>query len=233
MFQAILFDLDDTLLRNDMTSFVQSYFTSLAPRISRYFPKNDFIQIITQATQCMIEAPRGQKTLHQVFAENFEMMSGLRFAEIEPVFIEYYSNEFKSVRSVCRPIPQALTLLQAARRITDRIVLATIPIFPRIAIEERLRWAEVDDFPFRLITSFENMHCCKPNPAYFTEIAEQLNCAPQDCLMVGNDHVDDLAAKAAGMKVFLLTDYERNAGKAMYAPDYRGSMQELLAFMDL
>jgi FMN phosphatase YigB (HAD superfamily) len=231
MFQAILFDLDDTLLRNDMTAFVQSYFTSLAPKISRYFPNNDFVQIINQATQSMIQAPRSGRTLRDVFIEQFEALTGFPFAGIEPVFVEYYGNEFKSVRSVSQPIQQSRPVLQEAQRITDRLALATIPIFPRIAIEERLRWADLEEFPFSMITSFENMHCCKPNPDYFVEIAESLGCTPLKCLMVGNDHVDDLAAKAAGMKTFLVTDYERNAGKGRFAPDYRGTMQELLEFL--
>ena len=55
-------------------------------------------------------------------------------------------------------------------------------------------------------TTYENINYCKPNPAYFKEVASRLGIEPSECLMVGNDAVDDIAAEKAGMKVFLLTD---------------------------
>jgi FMN phosphatase YigB (HAD superfamily) len=231
MYQAILFDLDDTLLRNDMTAFVQSYFGSLAPRIKPFFPQDDFIKVIYQATQSMITAPRSERTLREVFIERFEALSGLKFLDLEPIFLHYYQNEFKSVRSVSRSLPMSREILQTARRISDHLVLATIPIFPLIAIQERLSWAEIQDFSFSLVTSFEVMHCCKPNPDYFLEICEKIDCNPSRCLMIGNDHVDDLAAKATGMATFLVTDFERNAGKGAFAPDHSGSFGDLLLYL--
>jgi len=231
MVKGILFDLDDTLLRNDMSAFVQAYFSSLAPRIADFFPQNDFIPIITQATQAMVQAPRSARTLRQVFIEHFEKLSGLEFGRLEPIFLHYYQNEFKSVRAVSQPMAAAPAVMEAALKLTDRLVLATIPIFPLIAIQERLRWAGLQDIPFRLVTSFEIMHCCKPNPDYFIEIAEMVGCRPEDCLMVGNDHVDDLAAKSTGMTTFLVTDFARNAGKSSIEPDYSGSINDLLSFL--
>ena len=97
-------------------------------------------------------------------------------------------------------------------RHTDKIALATIPLFPAIAIQQRCRWAGIDGFPFTLITSFENMRYSKPSPEYYGEIAHHLAVPPDECLMIGNDHVDDLPAAAIGMETFLVLDDELNAG---------------------
>ena len=38
MYNAILFDLDDTLLRNEMNTFVNAYWGTLLPKITKVFP---------------------------------------------------------------------------------------------------------------------------------------------------------------------------------------------------
>ncbi len=62
-----------------------------------------------------------------------------------------------------------------ARRQGYKLVLATNPIFPGVAIRHRMRWAGIDDIPFRLVTTMEDMHFCKPNPKYYVEIVDMLD----------------------------------------------------------
>ncbi len=64
----------------------------------------------------------------------------------------------------------------------------------------------MDPEDFEWITTYENSSYCKPNPAYYFEIMRKLDADPGECLMVGNDVTEDMAAKTIGMKVFLLTD---------------------------
>lgn len=52
------------------------------------------------------------------------------------------------------------------------LVLATNPLFPRMATLERVAWAGLDPADFVLITTFENCRFTKPNPGYFLEILE-------------------------------------------------------------
>lgn len=69
-----------------------------------------------------------------------------------------------------------------------------------------MRWAGVSPADFALVTSYENSRFCKPDPRYYSEIAQKLSLRPGNCLMVGNDVREDGAARDAGMEVFLLTD---------------------------
>jgi FMN phosphatase YigB (HAD superfamily) len=72
-------------------------------------------------------------------------------------------------------------------------------MFPRPAVETRLRWAglPVSEFDFALITSYENMHTTKPRPAYYEEILAQIGVAAAESLMVGDDWGNDIEPAAS------------------------------------
>ena len=86
-----------------------------------------------------------------------------------------------------------------------RRVLATNPIFPAVATRARIGWAGLRPEDFAYITTYENSRHCKPNPAYFADILAEIGCGPEECLVVGNDAEEDLAAAKLGVPVFLLT----------------------------
>ena len=111
------------------------------------------------------------------------------------------------------------------------MVLATNPIFPRIATENRIRWAGLGPDDFALITTYENSTYCKPNPAYYREILEKLGRKAEECLMVGNDVVEDGAAQRLGIPVFFLTPCLINPqGKDISAIPH-GGFDELAAYL--
>ena len=85
---------------------------------------------------------------------------------------------------------------------------------------------------FAWYTTYENIGCSKPNPAYYREILSHLDCQGEDCLMVGNDVDEDMiAAQQAGLSVFLLTDCMVNRqGRAI--TDYpRGDFGDLITYV--
>ena len=112
-----------------------------------------------------------------------------------------------------------------------RVALATNPIFPAVATESRIHWAGLEPEDFELYTTYENARYCKPNLSYYRDIAEQLGLAPEECLMVGNDVTEDMAAQALGMQVFLLTDCLINAGQKDISVYPSGGFPELQALI--
>lgn len=230
-FSAILFDLDDTLLRNNSEQFVKTYFQTLFPRVSDYFNEKEFVSVMTGATRRAIQVRRGNKCIREVYADYFEQHAPISFSVLERIAKDYYQKEYLNIERLTYPVPGAQNALRFAAEITSHLVLATVPIFPKTAIKERMRWAGIAKIPFSLITSYEIMHVSKPHPDYYVEICEKLSCEPSDCLMIGNDYQDDMSARAAGLKTFLVTDYAIGDTVNGFEPHYSGCMNDLLVFL--
>ena len=71
------------------------------------------------------------------------------------------------------------------------LILATNPIFPRIATLNRIKWAGLDPNDFMYISTYENSHYSKPSIKYYEEILNKLNLNKEECLMIGNDTSED------------------------------------------
>ena len=63
-------------------------------------------------------------------------------------------------------------------------------------------------------------------------VAVRLGVKPEECLMVGNDATEDLAAREVGMDVFLLTDCLINTKNRDISACPRGDFAALNAYLD-
>ncbi len=204
---ALLLDLDDTLLVNDMDTFLPEYLALLARHAQSLIDPERFTAALLGSTRAMMQSTDGQSSNAEVFWQTFLEMTGLAREPIEAHFHRFYLGEYESLSSRTRPVPGAPTLIDAALARGLQVIIATNPVFPRAAIDARLRWAGVNrDVPLALITTYEVMHWTKPHDAYFAEIGARVGCAPERMLMVGNDPQADIAgARAAGLHTHLVT----------------------------
>lgn len=229
---AVLFDLDGTLLPMDQDIFIQAYFNGIAAKLAPmgYEPK-ELLEAIWGGTIAMIKNS-GEKTNEGVFWDYFCGIYGEKAKNDEPHFEAFYRNEFQKVREVCGFDPNAAKTVRGLKERGIRVILATNPIFPAIATESRIRWAGLEPEDFELITTYENIGHSKPYPAYYEEILRRQNLRPEECLMVGNDVRDDMAAEKLGMKVFLLTDNLINKKAVDISRFPHGGFDKLQAFLD-
>lgn len=203
---TILFDLDGTLLPQDQDLFLKSYFKRLVMKLAPYGYDPDLtVKAIMKCTGAMI-ANDGSRSNEEAFWNDFAKVCGEHVRKDEPIFEDYYRNEFQQVANDCGFNPKAAECIAALKDKGYRLVLATNPLFPAIATESRIRWAGLNKEDFELYTTYENSRYCKPNLDYYREIMKELNVSPTECLMVGNDVDDDMIARELGMQVFLLTD---------------------------
>lgn len=174
----------------------------------------------------------GSRTNEAAFWDKFASIYGKKARADEPLFVDFYANEFNRAQSICGHDPRTAEIVRSLQKRGYRVVLATNPIFPRIATENRIRWAGLEPDDFALITTYENSTYCKPNPAYYREILEKLGRKAEECLMVGNDVVEDGAAQRLGIPVFFLTPCLINTqGKDISAIPH-GGFDELAAYLD-
>ncbi len=209
MLKTILLDLDDTLLDNKMESFLPAYFQRLGDYMSDTLAPDGFIRELVAGSQKMLENNDPRVTLEKAFADYFYPALDLNAGEFEAQIYTFYKQIFPSLKSVTGTRPSARPVVESLLNQGFEVVVATNPLFPRVAIEERLRWADLapEELPFTMITSYEIFHFTKPQPAYYAEILGQLGRKPHEVVMVGNDPGLDLdPARALSMRVYHLSD---------------------------
>ncbi len=229
-YDAILFDLDGTLLPMDNDLFIQTYFGLLVKKMSpRGYDKERLIPALWKGTGAMIQN-NGEKANAEVFWNVCAQIFGERVYQDIGDFDKFYENEFHGAAAITFPTDLAQTAVDLARASADKVILATSPVFPAVAVRARLSWARVTPESFDLITSYENSRFCKPNPAYYTEIAEKMQLDLTRCLMVGNNTEEDIRpAQSLGMDTFLLTDFLICKGEHPETPS--GNFEDLIAFL--
>ncbi|AGL00351.1 YbaK/EbsC family protein [Desulfoscipio gibsoniae] len=229
MLQAALFDLDGTLLQVHTQDFMKEYIKEIARAAAPVVDPGRFSKALWDSTGAMLANRDAALTNAEVFWNDFRSRMADCHEALEPRLNDFYANEFKKLARAVDTSPLARQVVQAALDRGLRIVLATNPLFPRSAIFDRMAWAGVADLPWELVTSYEDMHHCKPYPEYFLEIAVRLDLSPGDCLMVGNDVPKDMAAAAVGMQTYLVTDYLVNPDQVDYRAlvDWYGMLDDL------
>ncbi len=205
--RAVLFDLDDTLLRTDTGAFLSRYFGALSQFCSTLIGADRLPACVLQACERMAMRAHPEETNAEAFCREFSALTGLRREEFWPAFERFYAEIYPTLRGEIGPMPGAREAILAARGIGCKVAIATNPLFPEQAVRARLEWGGLADLQFDLVTALENMHYVKPQPEYYEEIASLLGVLPAQCLMVGNDPEHDIVpAREAGMRTYLVHD---------------------------
>jgi HAD superfamily hydrolase (TIGR01549 family) len=224
-FKAILLDLDGTLIDVDLKKFIPSYIDLLAKSVVEIIPKRKFVSLLMTAS-AKIEMNDGSETNEEVFRKTFFPLEGHEREEIEPIFMEFYAKEFNNLKQYTQKKPEAREVVKYLIDKGYDIVIATTPVLPLTAIQQRLDWAGVGDLHYKFITSYENMRASKPNPIYYRQIIDYLGYEPEQCLMVG-DEDKDMAARQVGCSTFLIKSQNTNQIQEIYHPDYEGELRDL------
>lgn len=228
-FDAVLFDLDGTLLDSRMDVLLPQYFKRLSARVIHLMPAQMFIDHLMRATQAMVDND-GQETNEAVFADAFYPSLGCPRCEIEPIMNDFYEHDFPQLQTCTHCIDDARAAVQSAFTCGCRVVIATNPLFPATAIHQRLAWAGVADFPYALITTYEYSRSSKPNLRYYQQILDDIGCSAERSLVVGDEAWDMVAAKL-GCSTFLVTSHATKPDVEALNPTYRGTLADVSALL--
>ncbi|MBQ9086927.1 MAG: HAD family hydrolase [Clostridia bacterium] len=231
-FDGILFDLDGTLLPMDNDRFTMGYLHCLSLAVAHLgYTEETLVPAMWKGVRSMV-LNDGSRPNEEAFWETFSGILGSQCYDHIPYFDDFYRNGFHQCVEFTSPAPElAARAVALAQSKAPAVVLATNPMFPRVAVEARLGWAGVAPEDFCLITDYSNSGTCKPNPAYYGEITAKLGLDPSRCLMIGNNGEEDIAAaQAAGLSTFLLDDCLITKGEIPPTP--RGGFDPLFAFLE-
>lgn len=232
MLTTVFFDLDGTLLPMELDSFLESYFDLLIKKLAAHgYDAEAATNGMWESLFAMLNND-GSRTNEEAFWARFSQEVGKDARRDMPVFLDFYEKEFHETKAACGFDPKAVQTLADVKARGLRVVLATNPLYPAVATQNRIRWAGFQPEDFELYTTYEDTRHCKPNPAYYQDILDKLGLTAEECLMVGNDAIEDTAAEKAGIKVFLLPKYLVNRHNVDISSYPQGDFDDLLNYID-
>lgn len=243
-YKAVFFDLDGTLLPMELDEFMDAYFSTLAEHMERVGLDPHAGKTALGAGVKAMMSHDGTSTNHDVFWREFRRVldamgtTGKANADdagqdLEQLLSSYYETSFGTIGDTVTPNPASAQAVAALAAKGYRLVCATMPMFPRRAVEWRLTWADVNPDAFELITTYENSRSTKPHTAYYQGILDATGLDASEVLMVGNNTREDGAAAKLGCDVFLITDFLLNDGDGLDVDATpHGSMAEFAALCE-
>lgn len=207
-YKAILFDMDGTLVPMETGTFTKGYFRLLFHKLSHHgLDPTLFAQQMWAGVSAMVNND-GNATNEERFWDVFCRLTGKEKEKINPDCLHFYENEFQQAKQFTGSNPLAVEAIHLAREKAEKVILATNPMFPMAGQITRMSWVGLRPEHFDLITSYEQERFCKPNPMYYTTICQRFGLNPEECLMIGNDDIEDMyAAAQAGLHTWLVTDW--------------------------
>jgi FMN phosphatase YigB (HAD superfamily) len=207
LMNTFIFDLDGTLLPvPSLDKFLEVYLKALSDKLLTYgMEPNKLIHAVMSATQVMINND-GTMTNEQRFWDEFSKIIGSESKQLEDILEDFYRNEFAIAKSATSTHPLANVCIQLLKEKGYQVILATNPLFPKVATLNRMLWAGINPEDFDLITTYENSSYCKPNLEYYNEVLRNIGKKPEECIMIGNDVTEDMCTSRLGMDTFLLKD---------------------------
>ena len=239
--EAILFDIDNTLILFDERKFFEAYSKKLYPAFQDLMSPQDFIQKLIRSTQVMTNND-GKLTNAEFFINDFTNGLAVDKKELWQRFENFYATEFDQFKYLATQVEGTVDVISDIKKKGLKIAIASNPMFPENVQRMRLNWAGLNEFSFDLITSAENSTYCKPHLNYYLEICSKISIKPENCLMVGNDPFNDMIASKTGMKTYLTTDSEKysielsrelakNTKLEMPEPGFKGKLNELVQIL--
>lgn len=237
---TVLFDLDATLLPIDMKEFIDTYMELLSGFLkAKGENPDDIIPSIWKATGAMIENGgliTNEEMFWNVLMEDLESKDEKYDKKFQRRFQKYldkfYTGDFQMIRYMVRPSQEAHDAVMQLKDKGYGVVLATSPVFPEIAVKERLSWLGFNLKDFDYITTYENSCYTKPNLKYYEHVLKIMDKDPGDCIMVGNDVKEDMCAAELGIDVFLIEDYMLNPDKDDTSMFKSGNWSQFLEYVN-
>lgn len=230
MKKNFLFDLDGTVLRMEADEFINGYFRGLGAFFADLMDPRKLAKLIMESTERMC-ADTSDEDNYTVFFKHFKELSGEDMEVFEARFDRFYEEKFEGLKGNCSGNPGIIEAIHLLKEKGYSVVLATNPVFPMKANEHRLRWAGLEPEEFLYITALEICNKCKPNPDYFRNILKHMNWNAEECVMVGNDVIEDLSASEAGIETWLIEDCKWERENAPYIADHVGTGADFLEYV--
>jgi FMN phosphatase YigB (HAD superfamily) len=206
-FRHLLFDLDGTLVQYRDVPVTLSFLKRALQKLTQHGGLFRALKLMRIVRKSLLQVSQGEP-LDRKAARTLSRELGVSEEQAEAILWETVLEIFPKLEKYFKPMPGAREFLEwASSRYSLR--LATNPVWPLEIIEMRVRWAGIDPKIFKEVTHVRRMHATKPHPDYYAQILREAHLVAGECLLVGNDPINDLSATKVGISVFLLRDLKK------------------------
>jgi hypothetical protein len=101
-----MIDLDDTLISNNMETFIPAYLEALGSQLANYVEPETFISTLLTSTEKMLKIDQPYVTLKNKFESEFNTRLGFDFQDIRQPIEDFYTNHFDRVGKNLHPSRQ-------------------------------------------------------------------------------------------------------------------------------
>lgn len=213
MIKVVLFDLDGTLLGLDNDRFGKPYIGLLSKAVFEElgYDARATYKLVFGPIGMMVKNPNTSLTNVEQF---YALLKDIIYPHdinktIEKIEAFYSSPMYDSLENTVDRRQEMIEAVKILKQKGYKVAVCTNPIFPRLAITKRLKWAGFDVSDFEFVTFGEETHSLKPNLSYYQEAIKQhfSDISYDEIMMVGNDVEEDMVVEKLGMKTYLVKDY--------------------------
>lgn len=229
--RALFFDLDGTLLKVDMQRFIPAYLDGLAACLGETLSPAEFRAVARGGIHQLLANRRALGCNRDQFLRTLQQQLDISPGRFSRALADFCANGLQRLQPMVESLPIVRELLDHAFASGCKVVIATNPVFPLEIVRARLEWGGLADYPFDLITDWNNCSYCKPAPGYFQDLLKKLALKPEQVLMVGNDTGHDLAAGRVGIPTYLVDTWIIERDDESPPATLRGNHQNLVELL--
>jgi len=231
MIKAVLLDLDNTLLHNPDEVFAGAYLQLVDDYFRKEWQYDNLSGVLLQTIRAMAGKRDMQQTNMGIAESIIAQATGRSKLEIQNTFATFYKDVYPQLKQCVESVGAiAQQLVEAILESQLALVIATNPLYPAEAVQQRLAWAGLPDRIdyYALVTHAGNMHFTKPSPAYYAEIVARVGIEPDEAIMIGDSQKNDIApAKFAGLHTYPIVDIHDPSAASMNESTITSFYQEM------
>jgi beta-phosphoglucomutase len=236
MIQAVLFDLDGTLVQTEKLK-ARSY----AKAVIELCPDTVDEAIVLEAFKEVVGRPRREvaRSLMERFGLEEQARTRMQEFGVETpwqAFVQVRLGYYKAMLADSQVLvehqwPHNLSLLREARLARCKVGLATMSHCPQA---QRVLKALQLTAAFDFVATRDDVENGKPDPEIYLLVARELQVAPRNCLVIEDSPAGVQAALAAGMWcIAVSTPFTRNALRAGQLLDERWIVDDPASLPDV
>ena len=202
MIKAVLLDLDNSALDQPDHQFAATFRGAFAQRLEEQTGIKSADGVFHRAIQKLNRRRDIVSSNDEVMTSSIAADVNASVSDIQLKLGALYQSSYEQAHSVASAAPDARQLVEALLDQGLAVAVVSNPIYREATIAQRLQWAGLGDFieSFAFLSSSENMHFAKVDPAFYAELIARIGIEPDEALLVGDKRQNDhLPAETVGL----------------------------------